>query len=255
MKRYLMWSGGKDSSASLIVCHELGIPLDGVIFSEVMFDHSRGISGEHPQFIKWIYDTAIPKIEEMGYSVIVLRDQSDYLQEFFHIPESKKPEREGKFQAFFLGGACVGNRNLKIRPIKRFLRQQSEPYEEIVGIAADEINRIHRLECSWKRSVLVENGIKEWMTYDICKPYGLLAPTYASNTRGGCWFCPNASISHFYELRRDYPELWEALVRLSRVPNCISYGFKYGKTVQEVEMAMDRYQQRIENELEQIKLF
>lgn len=60
MKTYLSWSGGKDSSASIILCHEQGIPLDGVIFSEVMFDLSRNISGENPEHIKWVYETAIP---------------------------------------------------------------------------------------------------------------------------------------------------------------------------------------------------
>ena len=55
MKTYLSWSGGKDSSASIILCHEQGIPLDGVIFSEVMFDLSRNISGENPEHIKWVY--------------------------------------------------------------------------------------------------------------------------------------------------------------------------------------------------------
>lgn len=49
MKRYLSWSGGKDSSASIVLCHEKGIPLDGVVFSEVMFSHERHISGENPE--------------------------------------------------------------------------------------------------------------------------------------------------------------------------------------------------------------
>lgn len=52
MERYLSWSGGKDSSASIIIAHEKGIHLDGIIFSEVMFDRSRNISGENPKQIK-----------------------------------------------------------------------------------------------------------------------------------------------------------------------------------------------------------
>lgn len=73
MKRFISWSGGKDSTASIIICHEQGIPIDGVVMSEVMFDHSRNISGEHPEHIKWVYEVAIPKIErDFGYKVIVL---------------------------------------------------------------------------------------------------------------------------------------------------------------------------------------
>ena len=73
MKRYLSWSGGKDSSASIVLCHEKGIPLDGVVFSEVMFSHERHISGENPEHIRWVYETAIPTIEKMGYPVNILK--------------------------------------------------------------------------------------------------------------------------------------------------------------------------------------
>lgn len=39
MKRFLMWSGGKDSSASIIVCHKKGIHLDFRLFvAKVEFD-------------------------------------------------------------------------------------------------------------------------------------------------------------------------------------------------------------------------
>ena len=59
MKRYLYWSGGKDSSASIAICHENGIQLDGIVFCEVMFDNARNISGENPKHIEWVYNTAI----------------------------------------------------------------------------------------------------------------------------------------------------------------------------------------------------
>ena len=59
MKRYLSWSGGKDSSASIVICYENGIHLDGVVMSEVMFDHSRDISGEDPEHIKWVYPASV----------------------------------------------------------------------------------------------------------------------------------------------------------------------------------------------------
>ena len=50
------WSGGKDSTASIILDHIHGLPPSKIIFSEVMFDRKREISGEtagtyrlHPQ--------------------------------------------------------------------------------------------------------------------------------------------------------------------------------------------------------------
>lgn len=72
------WSGGKDSMATILLALEHNEPLDRVVFSEVMFDHERGISGEIPEHIEWIYSTAIPKLEEMGVKVDVVRAKKDY---------------------------------------------------------------------------------------------------------------------------------------------------------------------------------
>lgn len=40
-------------------------------------------------------------------------------------------------------------------------------------------------------------------------------------------------------MRENHPDLWSELVRLSHVPNLCSYGFKYGKTIEEIERLMD----------------
>ena len=40
MKYIASWSGGKDSTASIILAHEHNEPLDLIIFSEVMFDEN-----------------------------------------------------------------------------------------------------------------------------------------------------------------------------------------------------------------------
>ena len=192
MKRFVMWSGGKDSTASIILCYEKGIPLDGVVMSEVMFDHSRGISGENPKHIKWVYETAIPTIEQkLGFKVYVVRDKSDYMQEFHaKVLDSKKhPERNGKKRGFFIGGMCAGNDRLKMRPLRRFIAQQGGDVEQIVGIAADEPKRLQRLK-NGKRSILAELGVVEQDTYEICEKYGLLSPTYADKTRGGVLVLP-----------------------------------------------------------------
>lgn len=71
-------SFGKDSVATILLALEHGEPLDRVVFCEVMFDHARGISGEMPEHIAWIYGTAIPKLRELGLRVDVLRAERDY---------------------------------------------------------------------------------------------------------------------------------------------------------------------------------
>lgn len=71
-------SFGKDSIATILLALKHNEPLDRVVFSEVMFDNKRGISGEIPEHIKWIYDTAIPKLNSMGVHVDVVRSERDY---------------------------------------------------------------------------------------------------------------------------------------------------------------------------------
>ena len=71
-------SFGKDSIATILLALEHDEPLDRVVFSEVMFDHARNISGEIPEHIGWIYDTAIPKLHDMGIHVDVVRAERDY---------------------------------------------------------------------------------------------------------------------------------------------------------------------------------
>lgn len=62
------WSGGKDSTASLLLEHKLGLEPSDVIFSEVMFDIKNNISGENPEHIEWLYAKAVPRLESMGHS-------------------------------------------------------------------------------------------------------------------------------------------------------------------------------------------
>lgn len=75
-------SFGKDSIATILLALENNEPLDRVVFSEVMFDHSRNISGELPEHIEWVYSTAIPRLEEMGIKVDVVKAEKDYLHFF-----------------------------------------------------------------------------------------------------------------------------------------------------------------------------
>lgn len=75
-------SFGKDSIATILLALEHGEPLDRVVFSEVMFDHERKISGEIPEHIGWIFDTAIPKLHDMGVRVDVVRAERDYCHFF-----------------------------------------------------------------------------------------------------------------------------------------------------------------------------
>lgn len=240
------WSGGKDSTASIILDHIHGLPPSKIVFSEVMYDNKKGISGELPEHIDWIKNIAIPRFEKWGYEVEILRSEYDYVSLFHrYITKSKLPERNGRLWAFPLGGMCYVNRDLKVAPIRRFLngyRRDHIPYLQYVGIAADELVRLKRLEnCNDKLSLLLRFNYTERMAYDLCHEFDLLSPIYQNSHRGGCWFCPNASIKEFSYIKLNYPEMWAELAKLSKTSNMVSQGFKYGKTFAQVDREIDDY--------------
>lgn len=246
-------SFGKDSVATILLALEHGEPLDRVVFCEVMFDHARGISGEMPEHIAWIYGTAIPKLRELGLRVDVLRAERDYCY-FFRKCRQEGGRHAGKVYGFPIGGKCFINRDCKVAPIRRYLaeiaggpRYVKNRIVQYIGIAADEPSRLERISGN-KVSLLAKYSYTEAMARELCEQHGLLSPIYATGTRSGCWFCPNAKIDHFIRLRRDHFQLWLELKRLSRTPNLCSYGFKWGKTLEEMERMMD-WEER------QLKLF
>ena len=143
-------SFGKDSIATILLALEHNEPLDRVVFSEVMFDHARDISGEIPEHIGWIYNTAIPKLHNMGVHVDVVRAERDY--RYFFANAVGGGRHAGKIYGFPLGGKCFINRDCKIAPIRKYLAEiaggplrAKTNIVQYVGIAADEPRRLAKL--------------------------------------------------------------------------------------------------------------
>lgn len=230
-------SFGKDSIATILIALEHAEPIDRIVFSEVMFNREKGISGEIPEHINWIYDTAIPKLENMGVKVDVVRAETDYVSFFNRCRKGGK--YEGKNYGFPIGGRCVINRECKLKPIHRYYRQFKD-YQivQYVGIAQDEPRRLARLK-KYQISLLDKYGYTESMAMKKCEEYNLISPMYNLSKRGGCWFCMNSKLSGYLHIRRNHPHLWNALRQLSKTPNLCSYGFRYGKALQQVEKDMN----------------
>lgn len=83
---------------------------------------------------------------------------------------------------------------------------------EYLGIAADEPKRFSQLN-AYKRAPLVEFGIEEDLCGLHCRYEGILAPSYESSCRDGCWMCHNQGINSLRQLRKEYPNLWALLLK------------------------------------------
>lgn len=184
------FSGGKDSAATVILCHEHNIKVDRIIFSEVMFDSE--ISGELPEHIDFIKNRAIPQFEEWGFKTEILHANKTYMDCFNQVTtRSKVPERNGKRYGFPMSGKCIINSECKVKPIKDYLKGLKAEGVDIVqflGIAIDEPERLQRLDEKTKISILAKHGYTEQMAFELASKYNLLSPIYGFAPRGGAGF-------------------------------------------------------------------
>lgn len=218
MKYVACCSGGKDSVASIILAHENKEPLDIIVFSEIMFDEK--ISGEFPEHIEFINNRLRPLFESWGYRFVIVRSGKTYKDMFYHTLErSKYSERIGKISGFPIAGKCCINRDLKVKPIKEYLKSLGNCIEYI-GIAKDEPKRLSRLKSN-QVSLLNKYGYTEEMAKDLCEKYKLLSPIYRYTKRGGCWFCMNATKMQLKNIFLSHRQLWDELLRLEKVPDKI----------------------------------
>ena len=119
--------------------------------------------------------------------------------EYIRIPNFYQPKRTMVHKAqnaFLESPATRGGKNIV----------------EYIGIAADEPKRFAQLN-QYKRAPLVEFGIEEDLCGVHCQYERILAPSYDTSCRDGCWMCHNQGVNSLRLLRKDYPELWELLLK------------------------------------------
>lgn len=234
-------SFGKDSLATILLALEHNEPLDRVLFVECMFDHKNNISGEIPEHIEWVYNTAIPKLQSLGLQVDVVRPKKDYIDMFTHrIENSKQIVRNGKLQGYLISGRCKMNSEGKMQAIKDYYKQFQRTIT-YVGIAYDEPDCLSRLDGVSKISLLNKYHITESKAMEMVEKVGLKSPSYNYSQRGGCWFCPNCKYKVMLRFRQDHPDYWNKLTELGdKFKNdIVSQKFKYNETLQQINRKLD----------------
>ena len=206
MKYVASLSFGKDSMAMLIKIKELGLPLDEVIYVDIMFDDDT--SGETPEMASFI--TKAEKIlkEKFNVEVTHLRGVT-FKEQFYKIKQRGKHIGDNYGFPYTIGAWC--NDRLKMQPIKEYMRKQKEQIIQYVGIAYDEPERYERLNHETHITPLYDLKITEKEAMEICEKYDLLSPIYKTSFRGGCWFCPKQRISQLKWLYQEHKDLWNIL--------------------------------------------
>ena len=204
-------SGGKDSTAMLLLMLERGWPIDAVLNADTgmefpeMYEHLRRLD-EH------LY-------RERGLHITTLKSPKSFEYLMFDEPK-QKPSCIANRQR--LGVLCNGNGwpgirvrwctgQLKTHLIEREIKRLKQGREDVqyIGIAADEAKRCK----PDKRYPLVEWGITEAEALRVCYDRGFhFGGLYEIYRRASCWCCPFQRISELCNLRRHHPELWARLL-------------------------------------------
>ena len=232
MKYIASCSFGKDSLAMILTIIKHGLPLDEVVYCEVMFDETT--SAEYPEHADFIHNKAIPILELCyGLKVRVLRDTKTYKGLCTSLRVKGKYVGTPLGFPMRLGPWC---NKLKMRPIKAYNKEQTDEVHEYVGIAIDEPERLARLTPN-KSSPLADYGITEEMAVEICREHFLLSPIYQTQARNGCWFCHNARIGELRDLWKNHPELWAELREIQAISRVT---FKQDYTIFELEERFEK---------------
>lgn len=205
MEHILSLSYGKDSLACLGAIEKLGLPLDRIIHAEVWATDT--IPADLPPMVE--FKAKADKIIQQRYGITVEHVRSYKTANDIFYAKRQKGHRVGEIIGFPMINGCEYQKPLKIYPIHKVQKSRIT----YVGIACDEPKRLLRLDGVHKISPLFLAGWSESDCRKWCEDNDLLSPIYTSSSRGGCWFCHNQSVEQLRFLRKNYPDLWELLLK------------------------------------------
>lgn len=203
-------SGGKDSTAMLLLMIERDMPIDAVISADTgmefpeMYDHLAKVDD-------YLY-------RERGLHITTLRHPMGFEWLMFDEPKQKKQSLENRAKAGVppYGNGWPGIRvrwctgMLKTHLISKEVNRLKAEKNALhyVGIAADEMKR-----CKDEIYPLVTWGITEAQALQICYNRGFnFGGLYEIYNRASCWCCPFQRIGELRKLRQHHPELWERML-------------------------------------------
>lgn len=228
MKHIVSFSGGKDSTAMLLMLIEKSWPIDEIIFCDTGMEFPEMY--EHIDKVEQYIKTSITRIKHKFSFKFLL---GDYVK-----IKGKNKGKKGYGWPDFRNRWCT--KHLKTIPFQKYLKAKNDPFIEYHGIAFDERERANNNKYlgSDIRYPLVDWGVTEKQALDYCYSKGLdWGGLYEEFGRVSCWCCPLSRIGEFRILYFKYPELYAELKRL----DAKSYRkIKPNYTVAELEAKFDK---------------
>ncbi len=231
-KLIVSFSGGKDSTAMLLMLLEKNITIDEIIFADT------GV--EFPE----VYEH-IKKVEKyIGRNITILKPPHNYI---YYATQYKKVK-----------GATIGanygwsdfrsrwcTRMLKTLPMNKYFKEKyggPSNYELAIGIAYDEKRR--EIQESNKIYPLINWGITEQMALDYCYSKGFdWNGYYEKFDHVSCFVCPLRKLKELYIIYKDYPDLWKTMQYIDKNQ---TRKFRPDYTLSELEEKFEREKDKFE---------
>lgn len=205
-------SGGKDSTAMLLLMIERNMPIDMVLYADTGMEFPE-MYGHIAKLDAYLY-------EQRGIHITVLRHPRGFEYLMFDEPKQKPSSIANRMK---LGVPLYGNGwpgirvrwctgALKTKLIDKEVKRLKGELNALhyIGIAADEAWR-----CKGEQYPLVGWGITEAQALQICYDRGYdFGGLYEIYHRASCWCCPFQRIDELRKLRKHHPELWDKLREL-----------------------------------------
>lgn len=219
LENIVMFSGGKDSTALLLMMIEKNMPVDEIVFFDTGWEFPAMI--EH-----------IKKVEKyINRKITILKDVNTmdfYFSEYVKVKGKNKGQKGYAFPDF-RNRWCTGKKKTNI---KRYLKGRT--YIEYQGIAFDEPLRVEKnKEKTNVKYPLFEWGITEKQALEYCYSKGFdWGGLYKQFNRVSCWCCPLKQLDELRSLYNFYPELWQ---RLKEMQEKSYRQFRNDYTIEELE--------------------
>lgn len=147
MKHIVNLSGGKDSTAMLLIMLEKQIPIDYIVFADTGKDFPQMI--EHLKELENYIQIKYPDAPKITY---LKADKTFEYMMFEH--EKTKGKNKGKKGYGWCGGKCRWGTTEKLKALDTYCEKNNAKC--YIGIASDEIKRINKEKKLYKLLPLVE---------------------------------------------------------------------------------------------------
>jgi len=201
MKHIISFSGGKDSTAMLLLMIEKGMQIDRIICVDT--------TKEFPAMYRHIQ-----KVQEyiMPLEIEIVKIDFDYWFGEHIKTRGKHFGKTGYGWADFKNRWCTALKRDAYNNIAK------EKHFRYLGIAFDERNRIDKnKKIENIRHPLVDWQITEKQALEYCYSKGFnWEGLYEKFNRVSCWCCPLQPLPAVRTLYNDFPELWQELKEMDK---------------------------------------